>query len=87
MEDVYYKNIEPRIGFAWSPSALGHKSVFPGTYNILNAPILEWQQIYAGIPNGYSLTGQVNNVANPFASAELLDPSSTNNPINVNPGA
>jgi hypothetical protein len=85
-DNVYYKNIEPRIGFAWSPSSLDHKTVFSGTYNILSAPILEWQQIYAGIPNGYSLTGQTNNVANPFASAELLDPSSTPDPIDVNPG-
>ncbi len=82
--DLYYKNVEPRVGFAWSPASLGHKSVISGTYNILSAPILEWQQIYAGIPNGYSLTGQVNNVANPFAPAELLDPTSVTSPITVN---
>jgi hypothetical protein len=84
--NVYYKNIEPRIGFAWAPSSLQHKTVFSGTYNILSAPILEWQQIYAGIPTGYSLTGQVNNTANPFAPAELLDPTSAKATDVVNPG-
>ena len=85
--DVYYKNFEPRIGFSWAPASLNHKTVFSGTYNILSAPILEWQQIYAGIPNGYSLTGQVNNLANPFAPAELLDTTSQTSPITVNPGS
>jgi hypothetical protein len=84
--DVYYKNFQPRVGLTWSPSFLNHKSVFSATYNVLTAGIFEWQQIYAGIPAGYSLTAQVNNVANPFASAELLDPSSLNSPGVVNPG-
>jgi hypothetical protein len=84
--DVYYKNFEPRVGFSWAPASLGHKTVFSGTYNILSAPILEWQQIYAGIPAGYSLTAQVNNLANPFGPAELLDSTSQTTPIVVNPG-
>jgi hypothetical protein len=84
--DVYYKNFQPRVGLTWSPGFLNHKSVFSATYNVLNAGLFEWQQIYAGIPNGYSLTGQVNNVANPFAPAELLDPSSLASPVVVNPG-
>jgi hypothetical protein len=85
--NVYYKNFEPRVGFSWSPDSLSHKTVFSGTFNILSAPILEWQQIYAGIPNGYSLTAQVNNLANPFAPAELLDTTSRTSPIVVNPGS
>jgi hypothetical protein len=84
--DVYYKNIEPRLGVTWSPAYLNHKSVFSANYNIMNAGIFEWQQIYAGIPAGYSLTAQVNNVANPFAPAELLDPASAASPVVVNPG-
>ena len=84
--NVYYKNIEPRVGLTWAPSFLDHKTVVSGTYNILSAPILEWQQIYAGIPTGYSLTGQVNNTANPFAPAELLDPTSAQATNVVNPG-
>jgi len=85
--DVYYRNVQPRVGITWSPSFLDHKSVFSATYNILTAGIFEWQQIYAGIPAGYSLTGQVNNVANPFAPAEFLDTTSAVSPIVVNPGA
>jgi hypothetical protein len=83
--NVYYKSVEPRIGLAWSPSTLNHTSVFSATYNILNAPILEWQQIYAGVPAGYSLTGQFNNLSNPFGAASLLDPSSKVSPGIVNP--
>jgi hypothetical protein len=82
--DVYYKNIEPRLGFSWTPEFLNHKTVISGSYNILNAGIFEWQQIYAGIPAGYSLTGQFNNNTNPFGASNLLDstsaPSVTSNP-------
>ena len=38
------------------------------------------------IPAGYSLTGQFNNLSNPFGAAALLDPSSTVSPGIVNPG-
>jgi Carboxypeptidase regulatory-like domain len=83
--NVYYKNVQPRVGLTWSPSFLNHQTVVSATYNILTAGIFEWQQIYAGIPAGYSLTGQVNNIASPFIPAELLDTSSTPSPV-VNPG-
>jgi len=81
--NVYYKNIEPRFGLTWSPDFLHHKTVVSATYNVLNAGIFEWQQIYAGIPAGYSLTAQYNNVANPFAPASLLDSTSAaSTPVN-----
>jgi hypothetical protein len=82
----YYKNFEPRLGFAYAPSYLQHKTVFSGSFDILTAPILEWQQIYAGVPTGYSLTGQFNNTANPFEPASLLDGSSPAT-ATENPGA
>ena len=84
--NIYYKNIEPRLGLTWAPAAFQHKSVFSATYNILSAPVLEWQQIYSGIPTGYSLINQQNNTANPFAPAELFDPTSSQAPNVVNPG-
>ena len=84
--NIYYKNIEPRLGLTWAPSFLNHKTVFSTSYNILSAPLLEWQQIYSGVPTGYSLTGQLNNTANPFAAAELLDPSSPASPGVISPG-
>jgi hypothetical protein len=84
--NVDYKNVEPRLGFAYHPDWLNNKVVFSGTYDIINAPILQWQQIYSGVPAGYSAISQVNDVANPFAPAELLDPSSPVSPIVVNSG-
>ncbi len=84
--NVYYKNVQPRVGVTWSPESFKNQTVFSATYNILNAGIFEWQQIYAGIPAGYSLTAQVNNVANPFAPAEFLDTTSATSPVVVNPG-
>jgi hypothetical protein len=83
--NVYYENVQPRVGVTWSPTAFKHQAVFSAAYNILTAGIFEWQQIYAGIPAGYSLTAQVNNVTNPFIPAELLDTTSTPATV-VNPG-
>ncbi|MBB5338986.1 hypothetical protein [Tunturiibacter gelidoferens] len=85
--NVYYKNVEPRVGITWSPSSLGHKSVFSAAYSGLNAPILQWQQIYGGVPAGYSSINQINNNANPFTTGELLDPASLKSPGIANPGA
>ncbi|WP_353071079.1 hypothetical protein [Tunturiibacter gelidiferens] len=85
--NVYYKNVEPRVGITWSPSSLGHKSVFSAAYSGLNAPILQWQQIYGGVPAGYSSISQINNNANPFTTGELLDPASLKSPGIANPGA
>jgi hypothetical protein len=84
--NIYYKNIEPRVGLTWTPSFLNHKTVFSATYNIISAPLLEWQQIYSGVPTGYSLTGQTNNTANPFVAAQLLDSSSAASPGVIFPG-
>jgi len=84
--NVYYKNFEPRVGLTWAPSSLNHKSVFSAAYSVLNAPILEWQQIYGGVPAGYSAISQVNNNANPFTAGELLDPGSLKSPGVANPG-
>jgi len=30
----YKKDFQPRVGFAWTPSALGGKTVFRGAYTI-----------------------------------------------------
>jgi Carboxypeptidase regulatory-like domain len=84
--NVYYKNIEPRVGITWIPPFLNEKTVFSATYNVLNAPILQWQQIYGGVPAGYSVIKQINNGANPFAAAELLDPGSPVTPGIIFPG-
>jgi Carboxypeptidase regulatory-like domain len=85
--NVYYKNIEPRVGVTWAPSSLNHQTVFSAAYSGLNAPILQWQQIYGGVPAGYSSISQINNNANPFTAGELLDPGSLVTPGIANPGA
>jgi hypothetical protein len=87
--NVYYKNVEPRVGFAWAPAYLQNKTVVQGTFSILNSALLEWTQIYNGIPAGYSNTAQVNNNASSgFGAAENLDTAGTPVPafgINYDP--
>ena len=38
LADTYYKDFEPRLGFAWSPKALGGKTVLRGNYGIMYGP-------------------------------------------------
>ncbi len=76
--NVYYKAFEPRLGFSYAPAYLNNKTVFQGTFSVLNSSLLEWTQIYNGIPAGYSITAQVNSLAsNGFAAAENLDTGGT----------
>lgn len=53
--DNYYKNIEPRVGFAWSPSFWHDRIVLRGAYSILYGPL-----VYADYGQGLS-TGFTNN--------------------------
>ena len=85
--NVYYKNIEPRLGFSYAPSFLNHKTVFSASYSALNSPILQWQQIYGGLPAGYSNISQINNTGQGFSPGELLDPGSRATAANLHPGA
>ncbi|MBB5060702.1 hypothetical protein HDF16_005438 [Granulicella aggregans] len=85
--NVYYKNIEPRLGFSYAPGFLNHKTVLSASYSALNSPILQWQQIYGGLPAGYSNISQINNTGNGFSPAELLDPGSRATPLNLHPGS
>ena len=38
LADTYYKDIAPRLGFAWSPKIWGGKSVLRGNYGIMYGP-------------------------------------------------
>jgi hypothetical protein len=38
LADTYYKDIAPRLGFAWSPKFWGGKSVLRGNYGIMYGP-------------------------------------------------
>ncbi len=65
--EPFYKDFQPRIGFAWTPAALGKKTVFRGAYTIssfmegtgtnlrlpLNPPFnVEFESIYESGPIG-----------------------------------
>ena len=79
--NVYYKAIEPRVGLAYAPAYLDGKTVFQANFSILDSSLLEWTQIYNGIPAGYSITAQVNNQASSgFGAAENLDMAGTPSP-------
>jgi hypothetical protein len=86
-QETYYKNIEPRLGFSWSPSWLNQKTTVLGNYSIMNAPLLAWGLEYSGIPSGFASNVTVNNIANTFGAAELLDPGSPVTPGIVFPGS
>jgi hypothetical protein len=76
--NVYYKAVEPRLGFSYAPAWLDNKTVIQGTFSVLNESLLEWTQIYNGIPAGYSNTAQINNQASSgFGAAEDLDTQGT----------
>lgn len=84
-QSIYYKNIEPRIGFAWSPSFLHQKAVLQGSYSMIRAPLLDWGEEYNGIPTGFASNVTVSNIANPFGVAELFDQGSPVTPGIVSP--
>lgn len=37
--DTYYKDISPRVGFAWAPASLHNRTVFRGGYSIFYGPL------------------------------------------------
>jgi hypothetical protein len=85
-QHTYFKNIEPRLGFAYSPNFLHQKVAIQASYSITSAPFVYWQQEYS-IPNGFASNVTVNNIANPFGAAELFDPSSPTTPGIAHPSA
>ncbi len=52
--DTYFKDIAPRIGFAFSPSSLQNKFVLRGGYSVLYAP-LQYTDFGGGNITGYSV--------------------------------
>lgn len=72
-ERPFYGDVEPRIGFAYSPKVLSKTVVF-GNYGIVSNPLSFWGQIYNGVPAGFSSTAFVtNNASQGFGAAESLD--------------
>lgn len=48
LANTYYKDIAPRLGFAWSPKAYGGKTVLRGSYGI----------IYGAMPMNFPINGE-----------------------------
>ncbi len=51
--DTYYKDISPRIGFAYTPAQSNGKTVFRGGFDILYAP-LQYSDFGGAMQQGYS---------------------------------
>jgi Carboxypeptidase regulatory-like domain len=83
--DTYYKDIAPRVGFAWSPSWLNNKTVLRGAAGILYGP-LQYDDFggsmdagYKSSPvfpskNGFDPAFQIDSGYPAFASPPDLDP-------------
>jgi hypothetical protein len=78
-QHTYWRNIEPRLGFAWAPSIFHQRMAIQGNYANTTNPFLYWQQEYSVAP-GFAPTVTLNNNSNPFGAAELLDPSAPTTP-------
>jgi hypothetical protein len=83
-QHTYWRNIEPRLGFAWSPGFFHERMAIQGSYSEITAPFVYWQQEYS-VPLGFAPTATTNNNCNPFGAAELFDPSSLVTPNICNP--
>jgi hypothetical protein len=84
--DTYYKDISPRVGFAYTPKQSDGKTVFRGGADILYAP-LQYTDFGGGMTQGY--TANPNPIsANGFSPAFQIDsgfPTFTRT-VNLDPG-
>ena len=75
--DTYFKDFEPRIGFAWEPSFLNHKVVFRGNGGIYYGPL-----VYADFGQGTTQGFTVNQT---LFTADPLDGPLVDNGLPVLP--
>jgi hypothetical protein len=96
--ETYKKAISPRLGFAWSPAALGRNTVVRGGYGIFYGPVqytdsgAQSIQGYAATPNffnsdGYTPAFTLDAGIPAFARPPVQDPSYVNgqNPYYIDP--
>ncbi len=69
--DTYYKNFEPRIGFAYSPGWLNGSTVLRGAYTIMVGPLI-YADYGQGLSAGFT-TSTAPQTNDPFTYSGLLD--------------
>ncbi|HEY4357773.1 MAG TPA: carboxypeptidase-like regulatory domain-containing protein [Acidobacteriaceae bacterium] len=74
--DIYYGNIEPRIGFAYVPSWLHGRTVLQANYQTVTSPLAGagYELAFGGISAGFSTFQSVANIPSGyFIAGEYLD--------------
>ena len=69
--DTFYKDFEPRVGFAWNPDAIAHRVVVRGNFGIYYGPLVD-ADYGQGTTQGFTLNPNVFNAGDPM-SGPLLD--------------
>lgn len=69
--DIYWKDFEPRVGFAWQPNNFDQKVVFRGNFGIYYGPLV-YADYGQGTVQGFTITPNVFNPGDPM-SGPLLD--------------
>ncbi|MDP9052333.1 MAG: hypothetical protein M3O31_16670, partial [Acidobacteriota bacterium] len=83
--DTYYKNFEPRVGFAFTPGWLNEKVVLRGAYTIITGP-LEYADYGQGLSAGFTQGHDHNSFSiNPVSSFDAGFPAADQYVVNTNP--
>ncbi len=93
--NIYYKDIAPRIGFAWTPNGFDQRLVLRGGWGIYYAPV-QYSDFGGGQQQGYSATPSIisrdnfrtafnwNDGFPPYTPAPNLDPALLNGQAGTN---
>jgi hypothetical protein len=74
--DIYYGDIQPRIGFAYAPPWLHGRTVLQGNYQIVTSPLAGagYELAFGGVSAGFSTFQSVANIPSGyFIAGEYLD--------------
>jgi Carboxypeptidase regulatory-like domain len=69
--NTYYKDFEPRVGFAWNPDQFNRRLVVRGNYGIYYGPLVD-ADYGQGTTAGFTITPNVFNAGDPM-SGPLVD--------------